>query len=91
MAESLEASDKSNNKSDVKTVHGFHSHFSDNSKQDPATTHAHMPVIFDLLKSLGQIRELQPLLLDSMDGCAKQYRCGTASFLLKVYWPSFKM
>jgi hypothetical protein len=56
MAESLEAFDKSNNISDLKTIHEFHSHFSEHSKQDAAITHAHMSVLFDLLKRLGQIR-----------------------------------
>jgi hypothetical protein len=84
-AESLEDFDKSNNKSDLKTIHEFHSHFLDNSKQDAATTHAHMPVLFDLLKRLRRIKGLvRTLLLDNTDGCAKQYRCGTALFLLSL-------
>jgi hypothetical protein len=60
-AESLEAFDESSNKSDLRTIHEFHSHFSDNSKQYAATTHAHMSVLFDLLKRLGRIRGLRTL------------------------------
>jgi hypothetical protein len=76
--------DKPNNKLYLKMIHEFHSHFSDNSKQNAATTHTHMLILFDLLKRLGQIRGLQTLIRDNTDGCVKQYCWGTALFLLSL-------
>jgi hypothetical protein len=61
----------------------FHSHFSDFSKQDASSTHAHMTVLLDILKSRGEILP-GGLLLDETDGCGKQYRCGTALWCLSV-------
>jgi hypothetical protein len=56
-----------------------HSHFADKSDQ----THAHMDVLIKQLMGKGV---LQPrgLMLDDMNGCAKQYRFATALFLLTV-------
>ena len=61
---------------DKPTRMAFHSHISDDSRQDAATTHAHMLIM------IGFIRTIELLdghvLWDDTDGCGKQYRCGTA-------------
>ena len=57
---------------DLKMV--FHSHFSDESRQDAATTHAHMRVLFGDLKGLGEMCAGMTV-WDDTDGCGKQYRC----------------
>ena len=67
--------------SDLKMV--FHSHFSDDSRQDAATTHAHMVVLFEHLKEIGELCAGFTV-WDDTDGCGKQYRCGTAFYLLSV-------
>ena len=65
---------------DKPTRMAFHSHISDDSRQDAATTHAHMLIM------IGFIRTIELLdghvLWDDTDGCGKQYRCGTALQLL---------
>ena len=61
----------------------FHSHFSDDSRQDAATTHAHMTVLLNQLKEVGELC-VGMTLYDDTDGCGKQYRCGTALYLLSV-------
>jgi hypothetical protein len=61
----------------------FHSHFSDNSKQDAATSHEHMDLLVNLLFQKGVMKR-GSWMLDNTDGCAKQYRCGTALYLLAL-------
>jgi hypothetical protein len=61
----------------------FHSHFSNDSRQDAATTAAHLTVLLDLLKTNGQFMEGSTL-YDETDGCGKQYRCSNAIYLLSV-------
>ena len=66
----------------------FHSHFSDDSRQDAATTHAHMTVLLKQLKEIGELCAGMTL-WDYTDGCMKQYRCGTALYLLSVLATTF--
>ena len=66
----------------------FHSHFSDDSRQDAATTHAHMTELFKTLKSVGELCAGM-VDWDDTDGCGKQYRCGTAIYLLSVLASTF--
>jgi hypothetical protein len=66
----------------------FHSHFSDNSKQDAATTHEHMDRLVNLLLQRGVLK-CGGWILDHTDGCAKQYRCGTALYLLALLAVSY--
>jgi hypothetical protein len=66
----------------------FHSHFSDNSKQDAATTHEHMDRLVNLLLERGVLKR-GSWVLDHTDGCAKQYRCGTALYLLALLAVSY--
>jgi hypothetical protein len=67
----------------------FHSHLSDHSKQDAATTHAHMCVLLNELKDSGEVVPGRTTILDHSDGCSKQYRCGTAIYLLSVLSSQF--
>ena len=59
----------------------FHSHLSDNSQQDAATTNAHMEVLIQSLKESGTIGQ-RATMWDETDGCTKQYRCAKAFWLL---------
>jgi hypothetical protein len=60
----------------------MHSHFSDSSRQDARTTFAHMQVELKYLKEMGiLLKESTATILDDTDGCAKQYRSGTALYL----------
>ena len=62
----------------------FHSHFSDASRQDAASTHAHMTVLLNIL--MKETKELleDSVLWDDTDGCGKQYRCAKALYLLSL-------
>jgi hypothetical protein len=72
--------------------HEYHGHFSDKSKQDAATVFAHEGKMLTLLKELGVLRIVTGqgdgiertvvTRLKNTDGCAKQYRSGTALFLM---------
>jgi hypothetical protein len=50
----------------------IHSHFSDDSRLDAATTTAHMEVLLKHLQASRDIGEHMAM-LDSTDGCSKQY------------------
>jgi hypothetical protein len=62
----------------------FHSHFSDDKTQNAASTHAHMDVLFSYLRKEKVLDELTGTVFDHTDGCAKQYRCATAIYLLSM-------
>jgi hypothetical protein len=59
----------------------FHSHLSDDSLQNAATTNAHMEVLFDSLKESSVVGK-KATMWDETDGCTKQYRCAKAFWLL---------
>jgi hypothetical protein len=61
----------------------FHSHFSDGSMQNAATTYCHMEVLILYLKNQSALKE-GGYMFDNTDGCAKQYRCATALHLLSM-------
>lgn len=63
----------------------FHSHFSDDSPQDAASTHVNMETLIKALKARtpSPIRK-GTILFDNTDGCAKQYRCWVAVYLLTL-------
>jgi len=61
----------------------FHSHLADDSMQDAFTTHAHMCVLVQELLDEGML-EKGATMWDDTDGCMKQYRSGSAMFLLSV-------
>ena len=59
----------------------FHSHFSDSSKQNAATTYEHMKTS---ITHMIENHQLAPgyTIYDTTDGCSKQYRCANAMYLL---------
>jgi len=61
----------------------YHSFFSDDSKQDAVTTHNNMEKLFLSLLERRVTRK-KATNWDNTDGCAKQYRCGTALFMLTI-------
>jgi hypothetical protein len=67
----------------------FHSHLSDMSKQDASTTHAHLVCLLTKLCVTGEVKTRTTTILDHSDGCSKQYRCGTALYLLSVLSSQF--
>ena len=62
----------------------YHSFFSEDSKQDAVTTHSNMTNLFNQLVRRGTIKRTKSICRDSTDGCAKQYRCATALYMLSV-------
>jgi hypothetical protein len=68
----------------------FHSHFSNNSRQDAATTTAHMTVLIDALISENAIYK-KTTMWDDTDGCGKQYRCAKAYWLLSYLASKYDM
>jgi hypothetical protein len=61
----------------------FHSHLSDKSLQNAATSNAHMEVLFDRLIESGVIGKKATMChWDETDGCTKQYCCAKAFWLL---------
>ena len=65
----------------------FHSHFSNNSRQDASTTIAHMMKMMDKLK-LNNEEISGYTIWESTDWCSKQYRFGSALYVLSYI--SFK-
>lgn len=61
----------------------FMSHMSEKSRQDAATTHAHMLVMIEYLKR-ARVLLNGSTIWDDTDGCTSQYRCGRALYLLSV-------
>jgi hypothetical protein len=66
-----------------KCIMEMHSHFSDLSRQDARTTFSHMNVEIKHYKEREIIGE-NSIVFDDTDGCSKQYRSGTALFLLTL-------
>jgi hypothetical protein len=60
-----------------------HSHFSDCSRQDARTVFQNMKTLIEYLQSDGKL-QADSFMLDHTDGCSKQYRSGTAMYLLSV-------
>ena len=59
----------------------FHYYFSDDSKQDAATTTAHINRLIELLKNKKLISTLSTI-WENNDGCAEQYRFSTALYFM---------
>ena len=69
----------------------FHSHMSEDSDQNAATTHIHMCKMLDCyIENYGALPE-NCTILDHTDGCTKQYRCGNALFYLTVLAHKFRI
>ena len=61
----------------------FHSHLSDDSRQDASTTHAHMTSMLNELKK-GNTLKPKCTIWKSTDGCCKQYRCGSSLYFFLI-------
>ena len=66
----------------------FHSYISDDNEQDSCDSHAHM---FHLIKNFesGILVTGMSTVLEETDGCAKQYRCALAVYLMTVLSSSY--
>ena len=63
----------------------MHSHFSDDSKQDAASTFDNMEVLLEILLEQGRFTKNGGYtLLDNTDGCAAQYRSANALYLISL-------
>jgi hypothetical protein len=72
------------------TAMHFHSHFSDDSMQNAATTYFHMEVLVKYLQKEAVLKE-GGYMFDNTDGCTKQYRCATALHLLSMLAVKYKI
>ena len=61
----------------------FHSHLSDDSRQDASPTHAHMTSMLNKLKKGNKLKP-KCTIWESTDGCCKQYRCCTSLYFLSL-------
>ena len=62
----------------------FHSFLSDDRKQDAATTTAHSKHLISLLKNKQVLTTSLSTIWENTDGCAEQYRCASALYLMSV-------
>ena len=68
---------------DDTTTMEFHFYFSDGKHQDSSVVHNHMSKLIEHLK-VNKILGTNGTLLCTTDGCAAQYRPGTAYYLLSA-------
>ena len=68
----------------------FHSHLSDDSRQDASTTHAHMTSMLEELKKGNKLKP-KCTIWESTDGCCKQYRCGASLYFLSLLSSNFNI
>ena len=69
-------------------VFDFHSYLSDDTTQMACTVHCHMiKLITQLMKD--NVLSKGGRLLSTTDGCAKQYKCSTAIYLLSILSKTF--
>ena len=62
----------------------FHSFLYDNSKQDAATTNAHSKILISFFKNKKVLTASLSTIWENTDGCAEQYRCASALYLMSV-------
>ena len=62
----------------------FHSFFSDDIKQDAATTTAHSNHLIKMLKEQKVLMSTLSTIWEKTDGCEEQYICASALYLLSV-------
>ena len=67
----------------------FHSFLSDNSKQDAVTTTAHIKRLISLLKNKQVLITSLNKRWENTYGCAQQYRCASALYLMSVMSHTF--
>ena len=63
----------------------FHTFLSNNSKQDAATTTAHNKKTIELLKEQKVLTSTLITIWENTDGCAEQYICASALYLMSVF------
>ena len=59
-------------------------HFSGDSKQDAVTTSVHSKSLIELLKEQKVLMSTLSTIWGNTDGCAEQYRCASALYLMSV-------
>ena len=62
----------------------FHYFLSDDSKQDAATTTAHSKRLISFLNKKQVLTTSLSKIWENNDGCAEQYRCASALYLMSV-------
>ena len=62
----------------------FHSFLSDDIKQDSATTTAHIKLLISLPNNKRVLTTSLSTIWENTDGCAEQYRCASALYLMSV-------
>ena len=62
----------------------FHYFLSDDIKQDADTTTAHSKRLISLLKDKKVLKTLLGKIWENTDGCAKQYICASAIYLMSL-------
>jgi hypothetical protein len=69
----------------------FHSHLSDDCKQNAATSFENMRNVLKGLSERGILKENVSVVFDNTDGCCSQYRCATGVYLLSMLATMFKI
>ena len=69
----------------------FHSILSDKSEQDSDTTDSHIKQIIDIFKISRCLGSGHSNIWDNTEGCAENYRCSTALYLLSILSQSFNI
>ena len=62
----------------------FNSFLSDYSKQDASTTTAHSKILISLINNKRVLTTSLSTIWENTDGCAEQYRCASALYLMSV-------
>ena len=60
----------------------FHYFLLDDSKQDSATTTAHIKILIELLKKQKLMKSTLSTIWENTDGCAEQYICASSIYLM---------
>ena len=63
----------------------FHSFLSGDSKQDSATTTAHINRLIEFLKKSKKKISALSIIWENTDCCEEQYRCATALYIMSVF------
>ena len=72
--------------------HGvFHSFLSDDGKQDAANTIAHSKQLILLLNNKTLLTTSLSIIWENTDGCAEQYRCASALYLISVISQTYSL
>ena len=69
----------------------FHSFLYDNSKQYSATTIEHIKRLISLLKNEKVLKTSLSTIWENTDGCAEQYRCASALYLMSVISQTYSL